>query len=465
MKKIIYALALLVAFGTALVSCHSDDTTESTSFCYITSFKLGAVKRTMHTTSTLGADSTYTTTVSASTLRMAIDHRSGTITNVDLLPKGCQLDKVPVTVTANGTVFHACVADTSAWTVYSSTDTLDFTQPVLFRVLANNGYGYHDYTVKLQVRDNNADDYTWRRLEDISAMRDMTAARLVSHTVERLSNGPFPVLLASDANGQCYATTPDYKILKDQSATPSASWTATLSLCEGLDADCDVTTAVSYADRFWMTSLSGKLFVADDPKTWSNVETSQAVRLVTASSTALYAAILTDGSYTMASSTDGLSWTPMAMEGSGFTAPLTGLAYTQTNGNRRVLVLADAYDGTTDAPLFAWSLLEGSGEAWLPFNEADTKYALPRWQHPTLLSYNNWLMALGDNDLSGKHKALYDILISHDNGLNWKDDSYLSVPSILIGTKEPVTAMAYGEYVWIIAGTQQWLLRYNSYGE
>lgn len=462
MKKIIYVLVLLVAFGTALVSCHSDNTTESTSFCYITSFKLGAVKRTMHTTSTLGADSTYTTTVSASTLRMAIDHRNGTITNVDLLPKGCQLNKVPVTVTANGSVIHACVADTSAWTVYSSTDTLDFTQPVIFRVLANNGYGYQDYTVKLQVRENNAEDYTWQRLEDISAMKDMTSARLVTTSSE-------PFLFTSDANGLCYYGTPVYS---NENMGMPTSWQ--LAPCEGLDADCDVTTTVSYSNRFWMSSASGKLFVANGPSFcgnspaasyWQEVAQPQKVRLVTASETALYGAIFFDGGYTMASSTDGLSWEPMAMEGSGFTAPLTGLAYTQTNGNRRVMALADVYDGTTDAPLFSWSLLEGSGEAWLPFNDASTKYALPRWQHPTLLSYNNWLMALGDNDLSGKHKALYDILISRDNGLNWKDDSYLSVPSILIGTNGPVTAMAYGEYVWIIAGTQQWLLRYNSYGE
>lgn len=463
MKKLIYVLALLVVAAMGVTACHNnDDDVELTSQCYISSFKLGSVKRTMHTTSSLGVDSTYTTTISASTLRMAIDHRAGTITNVDLLLRGAQLEKVPVTVTALGTVVYASAADTSSWKVYSSKDTVDFTQPVIFRVLANDGSGYRDYTATLQVREDEAEGYTWKQLDNISGMANMTSARLVA-------TGSEPFLFTSDANGQCYYGS--LVFLKEYMGMPT-SWQ--LSPCEGLDADCDVTTTVSYSNRFWMSSASGKLFVAYGPafcgnspagSYWQEVAQPQKVRLVAASETALYGVIRTEDGYTMVTSTDGESWSPMAVEGAGFNAPLAGLAYTQTNGNHRVLMLADAYDDTTDAPLFSWSLLEGSGEAWILFNDNNSKYALPRWQHPLLLTYNNWLMAMGASDRSGKHKTMYDIFISHDNGLNWKEDSYLSVPLALRGTTAPITATAYGEYVWIIAGSQQWLLRYNSYGE
>ena len=467
MKKTIYTLALLAALATGFISCHSDDTTEATSQCYITSFKLGAVKRIVHTTSVSGADSTYTTTTSASSLRMAIDHRAGTITNVDLLPMGSQLDKVPVTVTANGTVVYASVADTSAWLVYTTKDTLSFEQPIIYRVVANNGYGYRDYTVTLQVRENNVNEYTWQRLPDITAMQGMTSAHLVSHQSEQYSNGLFPVLFASDASGKCYATKPHYDAndATASSASPFAAWTSDISSCEGLDADCDVRTTVSFRGRFWMTSASGKLFVADDPAMWSEVQCAQAVQLVAASDEALFGSMLTDNGYTMARSTDGIAWTPMAVEGNGFNTPLSGIAYTQANGNRRVLVLVDPGEDRSDASLFAWSWLEGSEEAWLPFNDENTVYPLPCWQHPTLLTYNKWLLALGDSDRSGQTQALSEILISYDNGLNWKEDSYLSTPSALQGAEGPVTAMANGEYVWIIAGTQLWVLRYNGYGE
>ena len=462
MKKIIYGLLSLVACGTVLLACHSSDTVEATSYCYISSFSLGTVKRTMHTTTSQGVDSTYTTSVSASTLRMAIDHRAGTITNVDLLPVGSQLDKIPVTVSANGTVVHASIADTTTWTVYSTKDTLDFTQDVLFRVVASDGNSYRDYTVTVRARQDNSDSYTWQRLKDIDAMQEMTSARLISDVPSDADSVESPVLITSNAKGQCYYGQPVYE--KDKSeGLSSMYWSFTP--CTGLDADIDVTSTVSYQRRLWMSSASGKLFVADNPTTWNKVVQPQAIRLVAASADALYGCILTDGGYTMAFSADGLSWTPMVMEGSSFKAPLAGVAYTQTNGNRRVLFLADVYEDNTSGPLFAWSLLEGRGEAWLPFNDKDTAYPLPRWQHPTLLTYNHWIMALGDKDRSGEHQALSNIFISHDNGLNWKEDSYLSTPSALCGAEGPVTAMSCGEYVWIIAGTQAWVLRYNSYGE
>ena len=235
--------------------------------------------------------------------------------------------------------------------------------------------------------------------------------------------------------------------------------------CEGLEADCDVTTVVSYRNHLWMTSATGKLFSAEGPYRWREVVQPEALHLVAASTTALYGVARTDDGYTMASSVDGTTWTPMSVEGSGFEKPLAGLAYTQTNGNHRVLMLADAYTGSENAPLFVWNLLEGHDEAWLPFNDEYTDNTLPRWQQPIVVSYNNWLVAMGCNDLSGRERSLVNLYISRDNGINWKKDSYLSTPSEMRGTAGPVAALAWDKYIWIIAGKQQWTVSYNSYGE
>ncbi len=461
MKKLIYALVFLVAFSTSFMSCSTDsNSVELTSICYISSFKLVTVKRTVHTTSSKGVDSTYSTTVNASALRMLIDHRAGIITNVDLLPNGSRLDKVPVTIAAEGSIVYAHASDTSSWTAYNSKDSLDFTHPLILRVLATNGKSYRDYTVTISARDNEAYNYTWQRLPDISDMKDKTSAHLVYYVTSGIDGGEYPFLFTSDAGGRFYYAEPSYASSNER--LPSV-WA--FNACEGLDSDCDVTTIVSFKNRLWMSSGSGKVFVGEEPRVWHEVQQQQAVRLVAASSTALYGAILGEEGYTMASSVDGSTWLPTTIDGAGFNAPLTGIAYTQTNGNRRVLVLADAYTGTEDVPLFVWNLLEGSDEPWLPFNDVATKNSLPRWQHPELLHYNKWLLALGSGDKSGQHKNLADIYISHDNGLNWKTDSYLSTPSALRGAEGSIAAMVFQEYVWIIAGTQQWVMRYNSYGE
>ena len=92
MKNFIYAFALLVVAATGFVACDkSSDEVVLSDRCCITSFKVTALKREVHTTSTTtGADSVYYTTTNASTMRMLIDQRAGTITNLDLLPKTLQ---------------------------------------------------------------------------------------------------------------------------------------------------------------------------------------------------------------------------------------------------------------------------------------------------------------------------------------------------------------------------------------
>lgn len=444
MKKLLYTLMLLAAAATGLVACSGDDdTTEVTSDCYISAFQMKALKRIVTTISSTGADSDYVTTTNASAMLMRIDHKTGTITNVEPLPLGSQLDKVLITLTAYGTVIHAQQNDTTAWTVYSSTDSLDFTSPRIFRVLANNGHGWRDYTVTLNVREDNAYNYTWQRQADLTAMAGMVDAKLL--TIDGHLR-----LISRDAAGVCYAD-----------GTP----------CQGLPSDAEVRSAVVYGDQLWMTTASGNIFRSADGSVWQQVaQTEEALRvqLFAASHNALYS-ITHDtqeaASYAVASSTDGHTWTPMAIENMAFTDAATGIAYTQTNGNARVLLLADVYNDDTEAPLFSWSLLEGSGEAWLPFNDTSTQYALPRWQYPTIVTYNNWLMALGDGERSGAHATLSTIYISYDNGVNWKTDSYLAVPDELQNGDGPLTAATVGEYIHIVRGQQHWTVRYNSFGE
>ncbi len=431
---------LLVVCSTGFVACSSDDDeTELTSNCYISAFKLTSLKRIVTTTSTSGTDSTYTTTTSASSVRMRIDHREGTITNIDLLPMGSQLDKVVVAITAEGTVAYAPQNDTTTWTVPSTSDSLDFTSPLIFRVIANNGNGYRDYRVTLQVRENNAYGYTWTRLDDQAAMAGKTDAKLLVWNGSQL-------LLTEDSLGQCFANE---------------------NLCKGLPLGAKVRSVVAYNGCLWMNTATGLLFNTNDGINWQQVGNgSTSVRLTAASRNALYA-MISEGTAApaMASTNDGLTWTTSPVENLLFDETKAAVAYTQSNGNQRVLALADVYDDNSSRPMWAWSLLEGSGEAWLPFNDGTTQYPLPRWENPTVVSYNDWLVALGDRDLSTNHTPLDTIFISRDNGINWRYDSYLNTPSALKGAEGPVTAAVIGEYIHIIAGQQKWAVRYNSYGE
>lgn len=465
MKNFIYAFALLVVAATGFVACDkSSDEVVLSDRCCITSFKVTALKREVHTTSTTtGADSVYYTTTNASTVRMLIDQRAGTITNLDLLPKGSLLDAVLVSLSVQGTAGYASINDTTSWTAYSTTgkDSIDFTSPVIFRVIATNGKSYRDYTVTLKVRDNDANGYTWTKICPIEGLSNKTTAKLLFHEVKGLDGYTFPLLFSQGTEGKAYISIPE----GHHNVPPFPSnWTT--EFCVGLS-DARVQETVSFNNQLWMSSGEGQLYCSESGLEWTNVPQAedQQVHLFAASETALYACV-SDGTTTViASSADGTTWKPATFVDNPFTNVSAAVAYTQTNGNRRVLVLSDVFDGDNNNPLFAWSLLEGSGEPWVPINDGSTEYPLPRWRQPVLTTYNNWLIAMGDKDWSGSHQALDKIYISRDNGLNWREDSYLTVPTELVGTSGAIAAAGFDKYIWIVAGGQLWGLSYNSYGE
>jgi hypothetical protein len=216
-----------------------------------------------------------------------------------------------------------------------------------------------------------------------------------------------------------------------------------------------------------MSNDAGQVYRSEDGRRWTLQPQSddKQVALFAASETALYAVVTAGSTTTISMSQDGTNWQPTPNSELPFSRVSAAIAYAQNNGNHRVLALSDAFDDASDKPLFVWSLLEGHNEPWIAFNDQTAEYPLPRWQHPVVTTYNGWLMAMGDADRAGKHKALDVLYISHDNGINWKENAYLSTPAELVGKAGAITAVGSGQYVWIIADNQLWALSYNSYGE
>ena len=68
------------------------------------------------------------------------------------------------------------------------------------------------------------------------------------------------------------------------------------------------------------------------------------------------------------------------------------------------------------------------------------------------MAYNNRLFAFCD----------LAILVSDDNGINWKTDSNVSLPDGITAVR---TAAARGEYIYLLEGNKLWQARLNSYGE
>lgn len=450
-----YALLTLIVTFLVAVACStsSDDSYVYTSNCSIKSFSLGKMKREVHTTSSTGQDSTYFITFTGSLYALTIDQVKRQIYNIEPFPSGTQLTAL-ATISADGPIVYTPAADTTAWKSYSSSDSIDFSAPLLFRVYAYDGSGYSEYQMSLNVRTDVAGQYTWQQLTGIASIAERSAAQL-------LIQGSEAVVLSSTIEGTTYCAR--------AAATATPEWTE--HECVGLPPAAKVLHAVCYQGELWMSTAWGKLARSTDGVNWTEVvqeDEAVSVHLVAASETALHAVIhdeRQDTPYYMASSTDGVTWTQILMEQMLFEQPSAAVAYTQENGNHRVLLCADVFDGGS-APLYQWSLLEDADESWIFMNDDNASdNRLPRWMNPVLLAYNGWLLALGDGDGYGNRTALDAIYVSYDNGLNWYKDENLTAPSAIVGTTAPVTAATVGEYIWLLAGDQLWRVRYNDYGQ
>ena len=183
MNKVFYLLVLSVL---TLSSCLNGDDEEQVYYydTALTAFKLGSLSRTMHTTSSTGKDSTYTTTVAGSAFAFTIDQQKGLVYNVDSLPIGTDVSKVVFTATTKNSgsfVLNLRTKDglRDSLTVYSGTDSIDFTKPLECRVYNQSGTAYRKYTVDVRVHQQNGNIFRWKQ---VTLTADEKAALLAQRT-------------------------------------------------------------------------------------------------------------------------------------------------------------------------------------------------------------------------------------------------------------------------------------------
>lgn len=170
MKRYIYALimASVVLYTSCLGSSNESSGTTYNDMA-ITSFKLTTVNRHVHTTGKSGQDSVYTKTLSNPAV-FTIDQQTHNIYNTDSLPYGSDTKHVLATITSknNGEILiKSLISDTLFW--YSSTDSIDFSEPRHILVYAYDGSGYRDYTVTVNVHQVDNSKILWEQ-KDISDM-------------------------------------------------------------------------------------------------------------------------------------------------------------------------------------------------------------------------------------------------------------------------------------------------------
>lgn len=156
-----------------LSSCLKNDSdTEITVYddTAITKLSFSAVNRYIHTTSKSGTDSVYKKALTVANYPFSIDHYQQKIYNREPLPSDCDLKHVLVSVTTStysGSVaIKSLTSDSIVY--YSSSDSIDLSQPREFRVFNTNSQKYRAYQVQVNIGTGEVDAMNWTALEELS---------------------------------------------------------------------------------------------------------------------------------------------------------------------------------------------------------------------------------------------------------------------------------------------------------
>ncbi len=453
MKKSILSLSVALFSVFLVCSCLNDDETVLSTDCYISSFTLGNVKRQVTTVTSEGNDTTYSVTYSASYYPMTVNQLAGTIFNEDSLPLNSDVSAVLATVESSGTVIYRDAEDTEEnWQSYSTSDSIDFTSTLVFRVYSPDYSAWRDYTVNVNVHQQDGEIFTWEQMaeEQLWEAADTMKAVVWQDNIWLFcrTDGAVTVFTTSLADGTQWA---------EQAVTGCG--------------EADVSTLAVFGDRLYMTTPDGALISSADGSTWESIAADRAVHLLAADSTCLYA--LSDG--VLWRSADGELWLEEGLESDPSFLPvqdLTSVSYVQENGLYRILLAGNRslldFPEDNAAMLWSRSTVEAGGTApWTYFNVSpDNSYACPQLKFLHIMRYDEVLLALGGASLDGvSHNALDNLYVSSDNGVTWKEDGVYVLPESVEDAEGALAAVVDADnYLWLVVGGQVWRGRLNELG-
>ena len=398
----------------------------------ITAFSLGTLNRYLHTISSTGEDSIYKVTVTGSDYKFSIDQENHRIFNADSLPVGTDVKHVVCSVASlnNGTVFYkSLVSDTIYY--HSSTDSIDFSSPRQFLVFASNGNDHEEYTIEVNVHQEEGEQFIWMRHADnadIAALEKMKAVtiddRLYVYGVK-----------AGKTLG--YTT------------TDGESWTA---LTELDDENAYRNLFTLKGDLF--TLVNGALKRSKDGITWDFMMDAAPVKQLIATSKIELYGLSEDGKILI--SRVGDPWEEDLLDSDAAWLPTEELAAVcfpvKVTYYADYIILAGISSAFADTDAVWRKIVEydlqGLEDKWIYMDRTDhNRFALPQLKDLVMMVYDDGILAWGVKD--GDFSPIYQ---SRDNGLIWKEQSTYKLPIDFTGSTLSFTAATDGSEIWLVSG-------------
>lgn len=406
MKRIAIGLVCSLICVSLLTSCLSDDEGNKSSDVALLSFSIKDLKTTHTIKKDNGEDSTYTTVVSGKAVKFVVDHAKCRVYNSDSIRFGTDVSHVLVEVKADGGVCYL-KPDGSIGEIE---DSIDFTQPVTFRVTSYDESFTRDYEVSINVHQVDPKKTVWVQI-DGNYPKDLFVEQKAFVNSDNL------YVVGMDAEGVYYAAS--------ASLTDGADWV--VDSCSGIEG---VGLEALFMDEVFYLKTDEGTYRSYDAIEWMPVETDAEVNT------------LPKGS--------AIAW---------IKEPL------RTNENivRSIFV---AMPEVNDTCARVWTKLNTEDD-WVEIvPQGSNIYGCPRLEDLAVIPYAGNMYAFGGQSVGNRKKPLnafeacYE---SRDNGVTWKSsEEALSMAEAFVGRTEAYAATTDGEYVWVMwSNGEVWRGRWN----
>lgn len=406
----------------------------------ITGMTLGTLTKYTKTVSAkTGNDTVVRSTFAGSAYKMTIDHLGCRIYNQDALPAGTDLAHVLISSvsTLKSGVVGLKSLTSDAYVYVTTTDSIDFTVPRIFRVYAANGSGWRDYTVTLHADEVGGSTFEWTRVSS-----DSTACWQFTSPVTLVSLNGHLVLSGSSSDTDRSVYVSDDGISWTPSAAPLSHFSKML-VHDG------------YA---YVLNQDGLLRSADG-LTWEKVAEKGTLTQLIASGTKELFAVGQEG-VIFVSTDQGRTWTADATEDglAGVAAP-TAICesvtwpYSPSDSTDCVLLVGTADLSGTQSAFTLWRKISqyggiGKGGQWvdMPLDDTNRMY-LPLSDLLSLTYYDAVVLALCRDNSTEGGLTVYQ---SRDQGITWQKSTTYAVPAGMAG---PTASFAVRDGVlWMVSG-------------
>lgn len=350
-----------------------------------------------------------------SNVKFTIDQRGGRIFNADSLPVGTEIEKVVCTLTYMNSyaiygvqVQQNAVADTLAW--WNGSDSLDFSQPVRFKIHAYDGITTKIYDAQVNIHQQVPDSMVWSlyaALPTGEAVRDQK------------------VMAYGSGQEKAYymylklAASPGYRLYRAP-AQGAMQWVS-LPLAGLPESDLRISQMTEYNGHWYVPAADGALYTSADGQTWQPVPDAPSVRYLLGAvkagknqPSALCGMIDKEGSLYFASMNEALEWTSGDGVPGGF--PVTGFGSSEYAAMyHQYLMIVAGRDKDNQLVDTSWATMDG--RSWAMLSNPLGKVPFGKREGVMVTAYDDKVFLLGGIDEKGN--ALKDIYTSTDFGVNW----------------------------------------------